>query len=112
MGDGETRALALVESTLKYHPYDFWILTEFNKLGSRQSVVGSLTGVVASQKVPEARNGGFSVLGNHASSVKAQTCLTARETSRAETKVGLSDPAVLNGRAVAQRIKGTLGITG
>ena len=112
MGDSETRALALAESTLKYHPYDFWILTEFNYLESRQSVVGSLTGVVASQNVPEARKGGFSMLGNHASSVKAQTRLTARETSRAGTKVGLSDPAVLYGRAVAQRIKGTLGITG
>ncbi len=32
--------------------------------------------------------------------------------SRTETKVGLSDPAVLNGKAVAQQIKGTLGITG
>ena len=35
-----------------------------------------------------------------------------RETSRTGTKVGLSDPAVLHGRAVAQRIKGTPGITG
>ncbi len=35
-----------------------------------------------------------------------------RETSRTGTKVGLSDPAVPNGRAVAQRIKGTPGITG
>ena len=35
-----------------------------------------------------------------------------RPTSRAGTKVGLSDPAVLCGRAVAQRIKGTPGITG
>ena len=38
--------------------------------------------------------------------------MTARETFRAETKVGLSDPAVLSGKAVAQRIKATLGITG
>ena len=38
--------------------------------------------------------------------------LTARPTSRADTKVGLSDPAVENGIAVAQRIKVTLGITG
>jgi len=29
-----------------------------------------------------------------------------------ETKVGLSDPVVLSGRAIAQRIKGTPGITG
>ena len=75
-------------------------------------MVGSLTGAVASQKVTEARKGGFSVIGNHASSVKAQTRLTVRETSRAETKVGLSDPMVLRGRAIAQRIKATPGITG
>ena len=35
-----------------------------------------------------------------------------RPTSRADTKVGLSDPAVEDGIAVAQRIKVTLGITG
>jgi hypothetical protein len=35
-----------------------------------------------------------------------------RLTSRAGAKAGLSDPAVPNGRAVAQRIKGTPGITG
>jgi len=35
-----------------------------------------------------------------------------RETSRAEPKGGPSDPAVPSGRAVAQRIKGTPGITG
>ena len=38
--------------------------------------------------------------------------MTARLTSRAGTKVGLSDPAVESGIAVAQRIKGTPGITG
>ena len=42
----------------------------------------------------------------------AKASLTARETSRAETKVGHSDLVVLYGRAIAQRIKGTLGITG
>ncbi len=35
-----------------------------------------------------------------------------RETSRAGTKVGLSDPVVPHGRAIAHRIKGTPGITG
>ena len=35
-----------------------------------------------------------------------------RLTSRADTNVGLSDPAVAHGSAVAQRIKGTPGITG
>lgn len=35
-----------------------------------------------------------------------------RGTSRTDTKVGLNDPAVVCGNAVAQRIKGTPGITG
>src|SRR4030042_4885769 len=35
-----------------------------------------------------------------------------RVTGRADTKVGLSDPVALSGRAIAQRIKGTPGITG
>ena len=45
-------------------------------------------------------------------SVKAEGSLTGRLTSRADTKVGLSDPAVVSGNAVAQRTKVTLGITG
>ena len=52
------------------------------------------------------------MVGNHAQSVKAQASLTARQTGRAGTKVGLSDPVVPYGRAIAQRIKATLGITG
>ena len=50
--------------------------------------------------------------GNQSQSVKAEGGLTARPTSQAGTKVGLSDPTVLRGKAVAQRIKVTLGITG
>ncbi len=42
----------------------------------------------------------------------AQGSLTARRTGRAGAKAGLSDPAVESGIAVAQRIKGTPGITG
>jgi hypothetical protein len=38
--------------------------------------------------------------------------LTVRPTSRAGSKDGYSDPVVPHGRAIAQRIKGTLGITG
>jgi hypothetical protein len=38
--------------------------------------------------------------------------LTASEISRAGAKAGLSDPAIPNGRVVAQQIKGTPGITG
>src|SRR5699024_12254782 len=52
------------------------------------------------------------MVGNHSQSVKAQGSLTARPTSRAGTKVGLSDPVVPHGRAIAKRIKATPGITG
>ncbi len=74
--------------------------------------MGSLTGAVASQRVTEAPKGSLSADGNRAKSVKAKGSLTARETFRAGTKVGLSDPAVPSGRAVAHRIKATPGITG
>ena len=75
-------------------------------------MVGSLTGVVASKKVTEAFKGILSMVGNHTQSVMAQECLTVRLTSRAGTKVEHSDPVVPYGRAIAQRIKGTPGITG
>ncbi len=52
------------------------------------------------------------MVGNHAASVNAKGSLTARLTSRAGAKAGVSDPTASNGRAVAQRIKGTPGITG
>ena len=52
------------------------------------------------------------MVGNHSKSVKAKGSLTARPTSRAGRKLGLSDPAVQCGMAVAQRIKVTPGITG
>ena len=38
--------------------------------------------------------------------------MTARLTSRAGAKAGVSDPVVPSGRAIANRIKGTPGITG
>ena len=76
------------------------------------SQVGSLTGAVASQRVTEASKGSLRMVGNHSESAKAEGSLTARETTRAGTKVGLSDPVVPSGRAIAQRIKATSGITG
>ncbi len=75
-------------------------------------MAGSLTGAVASQSVTEAREGGLKLVGNQLLSAMAQARLTARPTGRAETKVGHSDPVVPRGRAIAQRIKGTPGITG
>ena len=75
-------------------------------------MVGSLTGVVASKRVTEASKGTLSMVGNHAQSIMAEGCLTVRLTSRPGGKPGHSDPVVPYGRAIAQRIKGTPGITG
>jgi hypothetical protein len=74
--------------------------------------VGSLTGAVASKKVTEAPKGSLRTVGNRSKSAKAEGSLTATLTSGAGTKVGLSDPVVPRGRAIAQRIKATSGITG
>jgi hypothetical protein len=101
-----------VESTLKYRPYLFENLTSTRKPGGGPCLVGSLTGVVASQKVTEAFKGSLKANRNRWLSVNAQGSLTARHTGRAGAKAGVSDPVVLNGRAIAQRIKGTPGITG
>ena len=56
------------------------------------------------------RNGSLSLDGNQTLSVKAKGSLTVRPTSQTGAKAGLSDPTVLSGKAVAQRIKVTLGI--
>ena len=66
-----------------------------------QCQVGSLTGAVASERVTEAPKGTLRMDGNHSKSVKAEGCLTVRVTTRSDTKVGLSDPAVEYGIAVA-----------
>ena len=77
-----------------------------------QWLLGSLTGVVASKRVSEAFKGPLSPLGNRTQSAIAEAGLTVRPTSRAGSKDGYSDPVVPHGRAIAQRIKGTPGITG
>ncbi len=77
-----------------------------------QCQTGSFTGAVSSQKVTEESKAHLIVVGNHEKSANVEGGLTVRLTSRTDTKVGVSDPAVESGIAVAQRIKGTLGITG
>ena len=74
--------------------------------------MGSLTGAVSSQKVTEELKGSLSTVGNRAQSANAKGSLTARQTCRADAKAGVSDPAIPSGRVVANRIKGTPGITG
>ena len=71
MGDFEAGALASVESTLKYHPCSFDVLTYAGKPGGGHCLVGSLTGAVASQKITEAYKGSLRLIGNQPSSAKA-----------------------------------------
>ena len=71
-----------------------------------------MTGAVASENVTEAPKGSLRTVGNRSKSAKAEGSLTATLTSGAGTKVGLSDPVVECGIAIAHRTKGTLGITG
>ena len=112
MGDFEAATPVVVESPLKYHSGRAGCLTSVRDPDQGQCQVGSLTGAVASQKVTEAPKGTLSLVGNQVSSVSAQGCLTVRQTCRAGAKAGTSDPAVACGSAVAQRLKGTPGITG
>ena len=112
MGDCEAGTLVSVESLLKYHSGHSGYLTSNRNPVQGQCLVGSLTGAVASQRVTEALKGPLGPVGNRVSSVIAQAGLTARSTDRAGTKVGYSDPVPAYGRGIAQRIKGTPGITG
>ena len=102
----------LVESSLKYHSGRIAHLTSVRDPDQGQCLVGSLTGAVASQRVTEALKGSLSLVGNQVSSVSAQGSLTVRPTGRTGAKAGTSDPAMACGSVVAQRIKGTPGITG
>ena len=100
------------ESLLGYHPCSIGFLTCARDPGGGQCLAGSLTGAVASERVSEALKGSLRMDGNHSKSAKAEGSLTATPTGGAGRKLGLSDPVVLSGNAIAQRIKATLGITG
>ena len=97
---------------MKYRPDLFEVLTWASDPGWGPCMVGSLTGAVSSKSVTEEFEGTLGTVGHRADSAMAKACLTASPTRRADTKVGHSDPVALHGRAIAQRIKGTLGITG
>ena len=71
-----------------------------------------MAGAASSQRVTEEHKGQLSTVGNRTLSARAQAGFTARPISRAVAKAGSSDPVVPNGRAIAQQIKGTPGITG
>ena len=112
MGGFEALTLVRVEPPLKYHPGMVGVLTLVRNPDRGQCMVGSLTGAVSSQRVTEECEGNLGTVGHRAMSAKVKGCLTARLTRRAGRKLGLSDPVVLSGRTIAQRIKGTPGITG
>ena len=84
-----------------YHSFVTEVLTDGRDPASGHCQMGSLTGAVASERVTEAFKGSLRMVGNHSKSVKAEGSLTERQTCRPDTKVGLSDPAVENGIAVA-----------
>ena len=94
MGAGEGRTPVLPEAPLGYHSFVAGVLTVVRHPHQGQCQAGSLTGAVASERVTEALKGTLRMDGNHSESVKAEGCLTARLTNRAERKLGLSDPAV------------------
>jgi hypothetical protein len=113
VGGCETGPPGLVEPQVKYHPGDVGDLTS-----SRESGIGTVSGGQFDWGGRLLKSSGgaqrFPQRGRQSrvESVNAQGSLTARPTSRAGAKAGVSDPAVPSGRAVAQRIKGTPGITG
>ena len=79
---------------VKHHFLLIRILTSVCKPDEGQCLRVSLTGAVSSQMVTEEREGTLSMVGNYASSVWVEECLTVRPTSRAGTKVGPNDPMV------------------
>ena len=73
-------------------------------------MVGSLAGVAASQRVTGVCNSKFNL--NSEVKYNGKICLTERLANQSGTKVGHSDPIMLSGKVIDQRIKGTPGITG
>ncbi len=71
MGDVEAWSLDRVESTLKYHPGLFAVLTLARYPGRGQCMVGSLTGAVSSQSVTEEFEGTLGTVGHRANSAMA-----------------------------------------
>ena len=57
MGDVEVVTPVIMESTLKYHPLTFDVLTKRPERVFGQCLVGSLTGAVSSQSVTEEHEG-------------------------------------------------------
>ena len=63
--------------------------------------MGSFTGEVGSYNATEPYKGWLTLNGNQGDSVNTKASLTARPTSRAGTKVGVSDPVMHSGMHTA-----------
>ena len=64
MGDIEVVTPVMMESTLKYHPLTFDVLTKRPERVFGQCLVGSLTGAVSSQSVTEEHEGLLMTVGH------------------------------------------------
>ena len=71
MGAFEAVTPVIVESSLKYHPLTFDVLTKITKRGLGQCLVGSLTGAVSSQRVTEEHEGWLILVGHQEVSAMA-----------------------------------------
>ena len=82
-------ALAIMESMVKYRPCYFENLTFVRNPEKRQCLVGSLTGVVASQNVTEAFKGPLTANRNRRNerkSIRGLDCKT-NKSSRCESRI-------------------------
>ena len=64
MGDFEVVTPVIMESSLKYHPLTFDVLTKRLERVFGQCLVGSLTGAVSSQSVTEEHEGLLMTVGH------------------------------------------------
>jgi hypothetical protein len=87
-GDNETPLFEMSEYNFVPH----------KNTGEGQCLVGSFTGEVGSYNATEPCNGWLILNGNQDLRINAKASLTARPTSRAGTKVGVSDPPMLSGK--------------
>ena len=79
---------------MEYHSLEMLTLTPLphKNLAGEQCLAGSFAGEVASKIVTEAYKGRLSANGNGMERANAKAGLTARPTSRAGSKDGVSDP--------------------
>ena len=73
MGHREASALAFVEWTLGYHPYDIGILTSSPEAGWGTLSGGQFDWAVASKRVTEAFKGSLGLNGNQARECKRRS---------------------------------------